>query len=54
LNFTDDLSWFLGVRYSYGDDGSVSCDQQHYIEAMTKKWLLGGRDVSSSDRLRML
>ncbi len=24
LNFTDDLSWFSGVRYSYGDDGSVS------------------------------
>ena len=20
LNFTGDLSWFLGVRYSYGDD----------------------------------
>ncbi len=27
LNFTGDLRWFLGVRYSYGDDGSVSCDQ---------------------------
>ncbi len=37
LNFTGDLSLFLGVRYSYGDDGSVSCDQQHYIEAMAKK-----------------
>jgi hypothetical protein len=37
------------VRYSYGDDGSVSCDQQHYIEAMAKKWLLEGRDVFSSD-----
>jgi hypothetical protein len=49
LNFTGDLSWFLGVRYSYGDDGSVSCDQQHYIEAMAKKWLLEGRDVSSSE-----
>ena len=24
LNFTGDLNWFLGVRYSYGDDGSVS------------------------------
>jgi hypothetical protein len=23
--------------------------QQHYIEDMTKKWLLGGRDVSSSE-----
>ncbi len=49
LNFTGDLSWFLGVRYSYGDDGSVSCDQQHYIEEMVKKWLLEGRDVSSSE-----
>ena len=49
LNFTGDLSWFLGVRYSYGDDGSVSCDQQHYIEAMAKKWLLEGCDVSSSE-----
>jgi hypothetical protein len=49
LNFTGNLRWFLGVRYSYGDDGSVSCDQQHYIEAMAKKWLLEGRDVSSSD-----
>jgi hypothetical protein len=39
----------LGVRYSYGDDGSVSCDQQHYIEAMAKKWLLEGSDVSSSN-----
>jgi hypothetical protein len=37
LNFTGDLSWFLGVRYSYGDDGAVSCNQQHYIEAMAKK-----------------
>ena len=36
LNFTGDLSWFLGVQYSYGDDGSVSCDQEHYIEAMVK------------------
>ncbi len=43
-----DLSWFLGVRYSYGDDDG-SCDQQHYIQTMTKKWLLGGRDVSSSE-----
>jgi hypothetical protein len=24
LHFTGDLNWFLGVRYSYGDDGSVS------------------------------
>ncbi len=37
LHFTGDLSWFLGVQYSYGDDGSVSCDQQHYIEAISKK-----------------
>jgi hypothetical protein len=49
LNFTGDLSWFSGVRYSYGDDGSVSCDQQHYIEEMDKKWFLEGRDVSSSE-----
>ena len=49
LNLTCDLSWFLGVRYSFGDDGSVSCDQQHYIEAIAKKWLLDGRDVSSSE-----
>ncbi len=27
LNFTGNLIWFLGVRYSYGEDGSVSCDQ---------------------------
>jgi hypothetical protein len=37
LHFTGDLSWFLRMRYSYGDDGSVSCDQQHYIEAMSNK-----------------
>ncbi len=49
LHFTGDLSWFLGVRYSYGDDGSVSCYQQHYIEGMTKEWMIEGRDVSSSD-----
>ena len=23
LNFTGNLTWFLGVRYSYGEDGSV-------------------------------
>jgi hypothetical protein len=47
LNFIGNLSWFLGVRYSYGEDGSVSCDQQHYIEAMAKTWLLEGRDAAS-------
>ena len=47
LNFTGNLSWFLGVRYSYGEDGSVSCDQQHYIEAMAKTWLLEGREATS-------
>ena len=47
LNFTGNLSWFLGVRYSYGEDGSVSCDQQHYIEAMSKTWLLEGREAAS-------
>jgi hypothetical protein len=47
LNFTGNLSWFLGVRYSYGEDGSVSCDQQHYIEAMAKTWLLEGREAAS-------
>ena len=47
LNFTGNLSWFLGVRYSYGEDGSVSCDQQHYIEAMAKTWLLEGRAAAS-------
>ncbi len=26
--------------------GSVSCDQQHYIEAMAKTWLLEGREIS--------
>ena len=46
LNFTGNLTWFLGVRYSYGEDGSVSCDQQHYIEAMAKTWLLEGREIS--------
>ncbi len=47
LNFTGNLSWFLGVRYSYGEDGSVSCDQQHYIEAMAKTWLQEGREAAS-------
>jgi hypothetical protein len=46
LNFTGNLTWFLGVRYSYGEDGSVSCDQQHHIEAMAKTWLLEGREIS--------
>ena len=46
LNFTGNLIWFLGVRYSYGEDGSVSCDQQHYIESMTKTWLLDGRETA--------
>ena len=45
LNFTGNLIWFLGVRYSYGEDGSVSCDHQHYIEAMAKTWLLEGRQI---------
>ena len=35
------------MRYSYGEDGSVSCDQQHYIEAMAKTWLLEGRGSAS-------
>jgi hypothetical protein len=47
LNFTGNLSWFLGVRYSYGEDGSVSCDQHHYIEAMTKTWFLEGSEAAS-------
>jgi len=47
LNFTGNLSWFLGVRYSYGEDGSVSCDQKHYIETMVKTWLLEGREAAS-------
>ncbi len=38
LDFTANLSWFLRVRYSFGEDGSVSCDQQHYID-MAKTWL---------------
>ncbi len=46
MNFTGNLTWFLGVHYSYGEDGSVSCDQQHYIEAMAKTWLLEGREIS--------
>ena len=47
LNFTGNLIWFLGVRYSYGEDGSVSCDQHHYIEVMTKTWLLEGSEAAS-------
>ena len=47
LNFTGNLSWFLGVRYSYGEDGSVSCDQHHYIEDMTKTWFLEGSEAAS-------
>ncbi len=39
------LSWFLEVRYSYGEDGFGSCDQQHHIEAMTKTWLLEGHEA---------
>ncbi len=48
-----DLTFFGSVifRGAYGDDGSFSCDQQHYTEGMTKKWLLEDRDVSSSDDL---
>ena len=42
------LSWFLAVRYSYGEDGFVSCDQQHHIEAMTKTWLLEGHEAVSA------
>ena len=44
LNFTTNLIWFLGVRYSYREGGPVSCDQQHYIEAMSKTCLLEGRE----------
>ena len=47
LNFTGNLSWFLGVRYSYEEDGSVSCDQQHHIEGTAKTWLLEGCDAAS-------
>ncbi len=47
LNFTGNLTWFLGVRYSYGEDGSVSCDQQYYNEDMAKTCLLEGREVTS-------
>jgi hypothetical protein len=47
LNFTGNLSWLLGVRYSHGEDGSVSCDQQHYIEAMAETWLLEGREAAN-------
>ena len=35
------------MRYSYGEDGSVSGDQQHYIEAMAKTWLLEGSEATS-------
>ena len=42
-------SWFLGVRYSYGEDDFVSCDQQHYIEAMAKTWLSEGTEIFSID-----
>ncbi len=35
------------MRYSYGEDGSVSCDQHHYIEAMTKTWLLEWSETAS-------
>ena len=42
-------SWFLGVRYSYGEDDFVSCDQQHYIEAMVKTWLSEGTVICSID-----
>ncbi len=45
LNFTGNLTWFLGVCYSYGEDGSVSCDQQHYIETMAKTWLSEGTEI---------
>ena len=51
LIFTGNLSWFLGVRYSYGEDGSVPCDQQHYIESMAKTWLLEGREVASVEEV---
>ncbi len=35
------------MRYSYGEDGSVSCDQHHYFEAMTKTWFLEGSESAS-------
>jgi hypothetical protein len=35
LNFIDNLTWFLSVRYSCDDlTGAISCDQETYIENM--------------------
>jgi hypothetical protein len=46
LNFIDNLTWFLGVRYSYDEvTGAVSCDQETYIENMVNNWLFEGKEL---------
>jgi hypothetical protein len=46
LNFIGNLTWFLGVRYSYDElTGAVSCDQETYIENMVNNWLFEGKEL---------
>jgi len=46
LNFIGNLTWFLGVRYSYDElTGAVSCDQETYIENMVANWLFEGKEL---------
>jgi hypothetical protein len=46
LNFIGNLTWFLGVRYSYDELTCViSCDQETYIENMVNNWLFEGKEL---------
>ena len=46
LNFIGNLTWFLGVRYSYDElTGVVSCDQETYIENMVNNGLFEDKEL---------
>jgi hypothetical protein len=48
LNFIGNLTWFLGVRYSYDElTGAISCDQETYIENMINNWLFESKELLS-------
>ena len=46
LNFIGNLTWFLGVRYSYDElTGATFCDQETCIENMVNNSLFEGKEL---------